>query len=98
MYTETNICLVQNVSSKSSFAKFSWREKPVGNCCRDFRRFLSGVERVKRRVYAHFRCIVNELKKIGLNKMSNLPLPGKISADAHDRNKNLSYEEVKLRR
>jgi len=32
-------------------------------------------------VYVHLRCIANKLKKI--SKMSTLPSPGKISADAH---------------
>jgi len=32
-------------------------------------------------VYVHLHCIVNNLKKI--SKMSPLPPPGKISADAH---------------
>jgi len=33
-------------------------------------------------VYVNLRCIVNYQKKI--SKMSTLPPPGKISADAHD--------------
>ena len=43
--------------------------------------FLCGVERVKRLVKVHLHCIVSNLKII--SKMSRLPPPGKISADAH---------------
>jgi len=39
------------------------------------------VERVKRFVHVHLHCIVSNLKRI--SKISTLPPPGKISADAH---------------
>ena len=35
--------------------------------------FLCGVERVKRFVYVHFRCIANKLKRIGLSNISTSP-------------------------
>jgi len=35
-------------------------------------------------VYVHLRCIANNLRKI--SKMSTLPPPGRIFADAHDQN------------
>jgi len=43
--------------------------------------YLWGVERVKRFVNVHLHCIVSNLKNI--SKMSMLPPPGNISADAH---------------
>jgi len=74
LHTKTNICPVQNfLRGKSLFATVA---VTLG--------FVCGVERVKRLVYVHFRCIVNKLKRIGLSKMSDLPPPGKISADARD--------------
>ena len=47
----------------------------------NFVNFLYGVKRVKRFVGVHLHCIVSNLKRI--SKMMTLPLPGKISADAH---------------
>jgi len=42
---------------------------------------IKGVERVKRFVNVNLHCIVSNLKRI--SKMSTLPPPGNISADAH---------------
>jgi len=58
MLTKANICLVQNFL----------RGKTLCNCCRNIGHFLWGVERVKRFVYVHLRCIVNNLKRT--SKMS----------------------------
>jgi len=41
--------------------------------CRNIGHFLCGVERVKRCVYVHLRCVVNNLKRI--REMSTLPPP-----------------------
>jgi len=51
------------------------------DCCRNVGRFLGGVGRVKRFVNVFLHCIVSHLKRI--SKMSTLPHPGKIYADAH---------------
>jgi len=67
MLTKTNICIVQIFLE--------------GKPCRNIGYFLCGVERVKRFVYVHLRCIVNNLKRI--SKTLTLPTLGKISADAH---------------
>ena len=54
----------------------------MGNffCGVDCRKCLCGVE--KRFINVHLHCIVSNLKRI--SKMSTLPLPEKLSADAHD--------------
>jgi len=48
---------------------------------RNMGHFLCGVERVKHYVNVHLHCIVSSLQ--GTSKMSTLPAPGKISADAN---------------
>jgi len=51
-------------------------------CCHYMGHFLCGVERIKRFVNNHLHRIFSNLKTI--NKISALPTPGKIYADAHD--------------
>jgi len=51
------------------------------DCCRNMGLFRCGEERENVFVNVHLHCTASNLKRI--RKMSTLPFPGKISADAH---------------